>query len=135
MSNNDTLSLIARIERLEAAVFKGKKIPSTDTDESSVEKPELDFSLNIRAFVRKFVAGNSGPRKFVLLLAYLVEGKTGKDVELAKIQKEWNNMSSKRLLNGEFNRYYSNEAKTQGWVNSNERGIYCLSNSWRDAYE
>lgn len=135
MSKNDTSFLIARIERLEAFVFKGEKNFSKDTDESSVQKAELDFSLNIRAFTRKFVAGKSGPRKFVLLLAYLVGGKTGKDVELVKIQKEWNSMSSKRLLNGEFNRYYSNEAKTQGWVNSNERGIYCLSNSWRDAYE
>lgn len=135
MSKKDISSLIARIERLEAVVFKGEKTPSKDTDEFSVEKPELDFSLNIRAFTRRFVAGKSGPRKFVLLLAYLVKGEAGKDVELPDIQKEWNSMSSKKLLNGEFNRYYSNEAKTQGWVNSNKRGIYCLSNSWRDAYE
>ena len=134
MSKNDTASLIARIERLEAAVFKDKKIPSKDTGEFSVEKPELDFSLNIRAFAKKFAAGKSGPKKFVLLLAYLARGETGKDVELVDIRKEWNSMSSKRLL-GEFNRFYSNEAKTQGWVNSNERGIYCLSDSWKEAYE
>ena len=134
MSKKDNSSLIARIERLEAAVFKGKRTPLKNTEESSVEKPELNFSLNIRAFARKFLAGKNGPKKFTLLLAYLARGKPGKDIELADIQKNWDSMSSKKLL-GKFNRYYSNEAKTQGWVNSNERGIYCLSDSWREAYE
>ena len=134
MSKKDISSLIARIERLEAAVFKGKKISLKSTEESSVEKPELNFSLNIRAFARKFLAGKSGPKKFVLLLAYLARGELEENIELAEIQKKWASMSSKKLL-GKFNRYYSNEAKTQGWVNSNERGIYCLSDSWREACE
>ncbi len=135
MSKDDLSSIIMRIERLESAVFKGKGISAEDTEEPSVKKPELDFSLNIRAFANKFAKDRSGPKKFVLLLAYLTRGETRKDVELADIRGKWNSMSSKRLLDGEFNPFYSNEAKTQGWVDSNKRGSYCLADNWREVYE
>ena len=134
MSKDDLSSIITRIERLEVAVFKGKEISAEGTYKSSVEKPELDFSLNIRAFAKKFAADKGGPGKFVLLLAYIVRGEIGKDAELADIRRKWKSMSSKRLL-GEFNSFYSNEAKTQGWVDSRKRGIYCLADNWKEAYE
>ena len=135
MSKNDLSSIIARIECLEAVVFKGKEISAEGTGESYVEKPELDFSLNIRAFANKFAKNKSGPKKFVLLLAYLARGEPRKDINLAEIREKWNSMSSKRLLDGEFNYFYSNEAKTQGWVDSNKRGTYCLTDNWREVYE
>lgn len=135
MSKDDLSSIIARIERLEAVVFKDTKISAEVAGEFSIKKPELDFSLNIRAFANKFAKDKSGPKKFVLLLAYLARGETRKNVELATIREKWNSMSSKRLLDGEFNYFYSNEAKTQGWVDSNNRGTYCLTDNWKEVYE
>ena len=70
----------------------------------------------------------------MLLLAYLAKGEIGKDVALADIRKEWGKMSGKNNL-GKFNRFYPNEAKSQGWVDSAEYGTYCLSDSWQEAYE
>ncbi len=43
-------------------------------------------------------------------------------------------MSGKKLL-GKFNGFYTNQAKTQGWVDSKEHGTYCLSTSWQESYE
>lgn len=135
MSKNDLSSLIARVERLEAEVFKGKtQQPKLEKGQVRAVNPKLDFTINVRAFVKRFVADKSGPKKFVLLLAYLTKGETDKNFPLADIRKEWNKMSGKNLL-GKFNRFYPNEAKTQGWVDSKEYGTYCLSASWRESYE
>lgn len=136
MSNNDLSSLITRIDRLEAEVFgaKFKHTKESANISAKTKNPKLDFSINIRAFVKRFVADKSGPKKFVLLLAYLAKGEAGKNVVLGDIRKEWNKMSGKNLL-GKFNRFYPNEAKTQGWVDSKEYGTYCLADSWQESYE
>lgn len=136
MSKDNFSHLISRIERLEKAVFGDKKLSSKISTESTRKTRNLclDFSLNIRAFVKRFVADKSGPKKFVLLLAYLTKGKIGIGIKLGKIRKEWNKMSGKSLL-GKFNRFYPNEAKTQGWVDSKEYGVYCLTDSWQEVYE
>jgi len=136
MSKNNLTSLITRIERLEAEVF-GDKVKRTKDDAKTSAKTKsskLDFSINIRAFVKKFVADKSGPKKFVLLLAYLTKGEIGKNVALGDVRKEWDKMSGKKLL-GKFNRFYPNEAKTQGWIDSKEYGIYCLADTWQESYE
>ena len=137
MSKNDLTLLITRIERLEAEVFGDEaKRSKKDSIKTSVKtkKPKLDFSINIRAFVKRFAADKSGPKKFVLLLAYLTKGELGKDVALSDIRKEWDKMKGKSML-GEFNRNYSNTAKTKSWVNSSEYGTYCLADSWQESYE
>lgn len=136
MSKNDLLSLITRIERLEAEVFgdKVKRVNAGTDTSAKTKKPKLDFSINIRAFVKRFVADKSGPKKFALLLAYLAKSEIGKNVALSDIRKEWNRMSGKNLL-GKFNRFYPNEAKTQGWIDSKEYGTYCLADSWQKSYE
>lgn len=134
MSKNDLSSLITRIERLEAEVFGNKVNDARKNVKISTKNPKLDFSINIRAFVKRFVADKSGPKKFVLLLAYLAKSETGKNIALGEIRKEWNRMSGKNLL-GKFNRFYPNEAKTQGWIDSKEYGTYCLADSWQESYE
>src|SRR3989338_4339722 len=136
MSKNDLPSLITRIEGLEAEVFGGKV---KHTEESAktpakTKNQKLDFSINIRAFVKRFVADKSGPKKFVLLLAYLAKSELGKNVALSDIRKEWNRMSGKNLL-VKFNRFYPNEAKTQGGIDSKEYGTYCLADDWQKSYE
>lgn len=130
--------LIARVEKAEKDIADLKKAvfgdngPRPATKKSSHQ--ELDFSLNIRAFVKRYAAGKSGPRRFVLLLAFLAKGEVGVDVELEKIRNEWSKMSAKNLL-GKFNRFYPNEAKTQGWADSKAHGTYCLTNAWKEIYE
>jgi len=136
MSKNDFSSLITRIERLEAEVFGGRVERAGKNAKNPVKtkNQKLDFSINIRAFVRRFVADKSGPKKFVLLLAYLAKSEIGKNVALGDMRKEWNRMSGKNLL-GKFNRFYPNEAKTQGWIDSKEYGTYCLADGWQESYE
>ena len=126
-----TKEILRRLDRLELAVFGDQKKFAKDVTKIPAKNPELDFSINIRAFARRFVADKSGPKRFVLLLAYLAKGEVGKDVELGVIRKEWDTMSAKSLL-GKFNRFYPNEAKTQGWIDSSKYGIYCLGDSWQE---
>ena len=136
MSKNDLSSLADRVKRLEAEVF-GNKVKHSKAEaktQTKAKNPTLDYSINIRAFAKRFVADKSGPKKFVLLLAYLAKGDGKKNIALSDIKKEWDKMSGKNLL-GNFNRFYSNEAKTQGWVNSREHGTYCLADSWQESYE
>lgn len=128
--DDEVLTQNQRIERLEEAVF-GKKLGlSKESRRKSTTIPQ-NFSMNIRAFAKRFVADKSGPKKFVLLLAYFSKGQVGKNIELSTIRKDWDKMSAKTLL-GKFNRFYPNEAKTQGWVDSKEFGTYCLTDGWKE---
>jgi hypothetical protein len=97
MSKNDLSSIISRIERLEAEVFgdKTKRAKNNTKTSAKAKNPKLDFSINIRAFVKRFATDKSGPKKFVLLLAYLTKGEIGKNVVLGDVRKEWGKMSGK----------------------------------------
>jgi hypothetical protein len=99
----------------------------------TVEK--LDFSKNERAFIKTYARKLSGVKKFVLLLAYLAQGKVGKEVELKEIQRHWNKMKANNLLGLDFNTFHSNAAKDNGWVNTTKKGVYVLSQSWKDALQ
>ena len=134
MTKESIVQIIGRIERLEHAVFGKQPAASTRKATNRPENNTLDFSINIRAFVKRFATDKSGPKKFVLILAYLTKGTVGKNVALSEIRKQWEKMSAKTLL-GKFNRFYPNEAKTQGWVDSKERGTYCLADGWKEVYE
>jgi hypothetical protein len=65
-------------------------------------------------------------------LAYVSKGKVGTEVPLNVIEQHWNKMTSSSLLDGRFNRFYSNSAKENGWVNSAKKGFYVLRPSWAD---
>jgi hypothetical protein len=93
---------------------------------------EIDFSLPERAFIKTHSKGLSGQKKFVLLLAYLVEGKIGAEVLLSDIQSHWNKMTSHL---GEFNRAHSLRAKDSGWVDTKRKGAYFLCQRWKEAIE
>lgn len=132
MNEEDFQQIILRLERLENAVFR--KVKRKTGAFVSEETPEdLDFSINIRAFVKRYAASKSGPEKFVLLLAYLTKGQEDQNVRLNEIVKQWKKMSGKNLL-GNFNRFYPNEAKTRGWVDSKGYGEYCLTTEWRQKH-
>ncbi|OGF64263.1 hypothetical protein A2661_00770 [Candidatus Giovannonibacteria bacterium RIFCSPHIGHO2_01_FULL_45_24] len=135
MNDNQLITRVEKAEKdiadLKKAVF-GNNRPKPKIKGSSHQEP--DFSLNIRAFVKRYAAGKSGPKRFVLLLAFLTKSEVGVDVELEKVRNEWSKMSAKNLL-GKFNRFYPNEAKTQGWADSKAHGTYCLTNAWKEVYE
>lgn len=111
------------------------RTPSHASQAKSAPAPrDLDFEANERAFVKAHARGLSGPKKFVLLLAHLTKGKLGVDVELKNIEKHWNRMTAPNLLDGKFNRFYTNSAKESGWVNTKKQGMYSLRPQWRDIF-
>jgi len=132
MTNNNLTKIIARIEKLEKAVFGSdtEKNINTVTPKKTLGL-DVDFSLNERAFVKRYVVDKSGPKRFTLLLAYLSKGLVSKNIELSEIKKHWNKMTAKTLL-GKFNMFYPNDAKTRGWIDSREYGNYNLTNEWKN---
>jgi hypothetical protein len=65
----------------------------------------------------------------------MAKGQTGKDVEVKDIEKRWNRMTSKSLMDGEFNGFYPNRAKEQGWVNTRKTGVYFLLPAWQHIFK
>jgi hypothetical protein len=89
----------------------------------------LDFSANVRAFVKAHAKDLNGGRKFTLLLAYLAKGEANKEIQLKDIETTWDRMTS---LLGKFNRKYSNDAKELGSVDTKKQGVYVLRPQWRE---
>lgn len=97
MKNNiaelNVTDLVKRIEKLEKAIFKGKGAsgePAADNHGRRAIQPKerLDFSIPIRAFLKKYSMGMNGPRKFVLIVAYLTQGDLTKHASLADVRAE-----------------------------------------------
>jgi hypothetical protein len=117
----------SRLSRIEAGAVSN---PGPH-EHSGVKATGFDFSLNPRAFMKRFGYGRSGPAKFTLLLAYFARGEIGQDIQLGQLDKCWSSMTA---FLGKFNRFYSNEAKTRGWVNSTQKGHYSLAREWKGAF-
>ncbi|HMQ96278.1 MAG TPA: hypothetical protein PKD19_03585 [Candidatus Saccharibacteria bacterium] len=129
MSSYDYEQLEARIKKLEGVVFN----TAEKFEISTVPTSKLDWSLNERAFVSKYVGGlKSGTEKFVLLVAYLAKGDEQTKVALKDIQQLWGKMTASSLLGMKYNGKYSTEAKTRGWVNSPAQGMYELAYGWEE---
>jgi len=128
---NELKNIMLRIEKLEAIIFQQKNQPQKSKIKVGTEKSfnVLDFSLNERTFVKRHVVGKSGPKRFTLLVAFLMKGKVDSAIELNKVKALWKKMSSKKML-GNFNMFYPNEAKNQGWVDSKKYGNYELTKEW-----
>ena len=122
------------IDLVEQRQTKGRpsQLPKAPKIKSSSAKA-LDFSLPERAFIKTYSEGLSGPKKFVLVLAYLAKGKTSSEILFSDVHSHWDRMTS--LLGGKFNRFYSGTAKDFGWVDTKKPGVYVLRSNWRDAIE
>ncbi len=94
-------------------------------------RPALDFSLPVRAFVKRHAKSVGGPQKFTVLLARLSGGKTGAAVSLKDIEKAWSRMTEP--MGGKFNTAYTTRAKDNGWVDTPKIGHYALRSGWADA--
>jgi len=128
MGEQDLSRIIARIEKLEKAVF-GDHVVKKKRSQHTIPV-DIDFSLNERAFVKRYSTGKSGAKKFTLLVAYLAAGKVDKDIKLSDIKTHWNKMSAKNLL-GKFNMFFTSYSKNNGWLNSKKYGSYCLTKEWK----
>lgn len=106
-----------------------KRTPKTQI--ASKLATELSFSLNPRAFMKRYAKGMSGRQKFTLLLARLAQGKPGQVISGELIASEWNRMTE--VLAGPYNGAHATRAKAEGWVDSPKRNHYALSGSWKEA--
>lgn len=144
MNQIDFKKLIAKLDDHERRIraFEGtqynpqKTKVSMEVNQIVSDKvsPDLDFSIPIRAFIRKYANGMGGPQKFVLSLAYLSRGEQGKCVSLSEIEKQWNRMTSKTLLGVKFNRFYPAQGKEKDWVESKKQGEYNLRPLWKEIF-
>jgi len=120
-------------------VVVDKKIPTTQSLETvEVFSKKIDFEMNERAFIKNYGKGKSGPKKFVLLLAYLLRGKIGEEKPKEEIAKHWNKLKSvlkeKEDEKMEYNSYYAVQAKTKNWVDSKKVGFYFLKENWIEIF-
>jgi hypothetical protein len=99
--------------------------------EVSRKPDDLQFTLPVRPFMKKFGAGKSGPRRLVLLVAHLAQGKVGASIEISTVQKLWGKMSA--LMGGSYNSAYVSRARDDGWVDSPKFGTVTLLSGWKGA--
>ena len=117
---------------LNSGVPQSRQPRATKTSRAAPTNPgPLDFTMPLRAFVKKYSGGLNGAKKFTLLLAYLSKGDTSKTVQLSDIEAQWNKMKAKGLLGMKFNRLYSSEARENDWASTETNGVYRLRPSWK----
>jgi hypothetical protein len=92
---------------------------------------QVDFSSDIRAFVKRYAKGMSGPQKFTLVVAHLTKGDSSKRILLEELEQRWNKMTAKGLLGVKFNPAYSARARENDWVATEKSGSYYVRPSWR----
>ena len=128
----------------EGNVFKGDTVlvavPGSRTQRESggkVQKPTrreaLDFSLPVRAFVKRYAKGLRGPQKFTVLLARLTGGKADTALSGQDVARAWNRMTEP--MGGRFNPAYTTRAKDNGWVDAPKTGFYALRPGWTEALD
>lgn len=133
-------SLVKCLERMGALLAEAITLARTGPRDAKAKSSRpragattrVDFSSNIRAFVKRYAGGMSGPQKFALLLAYLTKGDSSKRISLDEIQRHWNKMTARGLLGVKFNRFYSATARERDWVSTEKSGLYYLRPSWRE---
>lgn len=119
----------ATLERVAQKESKRSGVKATAAQSAPLSR-SLSYSLNTRAFMKKYAGGLSGSRKITLLLARLTQGKVGQEIALDQIVSEWNRMT--QIMGGRFNRAHATRAKSEGWIDQPKRGGYALSNSWKE---
>jgi hypothetical protein len=91
---------------------------------------DLQFTLPIRPFMKKYGAGLSGSKRLVLLVAHLVKGDIESSVETSAVQKLWSKMSA--LMGGAYNPAHASRARDNGWIDSPKAGTLTLLSGWKE---
>lgn len=131
MLNENLTNILKRLDKLEGVVFGSSKVSDKAKRVTKFDGQDITFSINKRAFVKRYAANKSGPKKFTLILAYLANGETQKNVALSEIKNNWGKMSAKNML-GKFNMFYPSDARTRGWIDSKKHGLYNLTDEWKN---
>jgi len=118
----------SRIRELERSNVSSAPFKKDSLETRVITSEKVSFDMSERAFVKKYRKEMSGPKKFVLLLSYLVKGKIGKEISVDEVEKHWNKLKSvlkaQKKEKMEFNSYYANAAKNNNWVDSKKFGFY-----------
>ncbi|MCD4761227.1 hypothetical protein K8R42_05005 [bacterium] len=126
----EIIKIKERLEKLEEAVFtKNVDIPST-TDGVSI-----DYSLNERAFIKKYASGFSGQQFFTLITTYIAKGKGMTQVDLLEIKRIWNSCFG--IIKIPYASIFSTRAKENSWVDAlkETRGSYVLGKNWQEIFQ
>lgn len=106
--------------------------PASRIKKTASKPPERpSFSLNVRAFMKRYGGNLGGAGKFTLLLARLANGKVGFAVSVKDIETQWNKM--KGVMGAAYNPAHSTRAKERGWLDTPKHGVYSLSVDWTEA--
>ncbi len=132
MAENPLSELTRRIEKLEAAVFGQPGLQIVQTKPKELGR-KTDYSLNIKAFAKRYLGKMSGPKKYACLLAYFSKGEVGRAVQGKIIENAWNRM--KPLMGGKFNPFYPHQAQVNNWINSAKTGLYQLTRDWQNVFK
>jgi hypothetical protein len=98
----------------------------------AVTAADLDFSLPVRAFLKKYAASSSsGAARFTILLARLTRGSGDVEIAHSDLETEWSKATAHL---GSFNRAHPTRAKDRAWVDSTKHGSFRLGPHWREAF-
>ena len=125
-----------RCEGVLTPVTQGDTRPATGAEVVNIApsalEPVVDFTLNERAFAKRYGADLDGSRIFVLLVAYLAKGDRERTVSLVDVEKLWNSMTS--IFDTAFNRNYTCRAKENDWIKANGKASYSLRPDWQSIF-
>ena len=125
---NDLTEIRDRLDRLEKAVFAANLGDGPVTADAAT----LDFSLNERAFIKKYSAGFNGQEFFTLITAYVSQGQEGVSVALQDIKTTWQRCAG--MIGVPYASIFATRAKENSWVDSarGTKGSYALGKHWCD---
>ena len=95
--------------------------------------PDIDFSMQARAFFKKYAKDMSGPKTFTLMVAYFVNRKSTEAASLADIQGEWSKMKS--IIKPKFSPTFALRARESDWIVSPQNSLYSLRPSWKEIFK
>jgi len=94
---------------------------------------DIEVTLGIRPFLKRHVtAKTSGPKKFVILLAWMAKASTSKEVKLDDLAQQW--AAVKGPIRGTYQRVYATRAKDAIWADTPRPGVFKLLPNWKAAF-
>jgi len=124
------LSLLGLEEKAPIHFHSSVAEPSESADTAEVD---LDFSMQSRAFFKKYTKGLSGPKVFVLMVAYFTNQQGSEVVSLGDIQKEWSKMT--QIIKPKLSNTFALRAKESNWIDSPKNAFYSLRPNWKDIFK
>lgn len=116
-------------------ILEGAKRFGGEENKGVTSKLDLDFDMNPRAFLKLHsnILKLSGPRKFVLIVAYLVKGDESIVKTMNEINTLWDRVRG--IMGGELKSMYVTRARESDWIDSPKAGTYQLRPRWREIFE